>query len=253
MILFGQISGKDALEYKFDAKFSIKSNSFSPGYCIYENEQTTLITSQAPEEFSQFTYGLTPFWASKKITIFDAPVDGDVPTYPPKNKLHKRIIQMPAFRKPIREQRCLIPVDYFIVSENGEAYIFYTHSSKPFAIAGVYDHWKLTIRDEILTTGFCPLTVPQIYDYNLQIRRFPVILPPKYYKTWLKKDIPLNEVTNLIDFYNGNDLIGYPIESHLITKRINDERIIRPIGEPVFTKANDSKNILSYLKNIKRA
>ena len=251
MLVLGQISNREELEQKFEIEFRVKSNNFVPNYNLRPGSQATVITTDFPQSFTAYAYGLTPFWASNKVTLYEAPVDGDIPVYPPKGTLHKRIIQMPAFRKPIRQQRCIIPVDYFITVENSQAFMFSLNTHRPFAIAGVYDHWKLTIKDEVLSTGFCPVTLPQVYFPSISIKRIPLILHPRNYKKWLSKEAPLSAVTDLLDFYPEDEITAYPVDFNLINKGVNDNRIIKPMGSPVKSKMSDDKNLLDYIKNLR--
>lgn len=251
MLVLGQISKREDLEQNFEINFRVKSNNFVPNYNLRPGSQATVITTDSQNNFSSFTYGLTPFWASNKVTLYEAPVDGDVPVYPPKKELNKRILQMPAFRKPIRQQRCIIPVDYFITIESSQAYLFALNNKRPFAIAGVYDHWKLTIKDEILSTGFCPITLPQVCFPSLPISRLPLIVHSRNYRTWLAKETPLSTIADLLDFYPENEINCYPVDFNFINKGINDIRIVKPIGTPVQIKSNEDRNILDYFKNMR--
>lgn len=252
MFVFGQVSDKMTFEQIYDANIHSNSNSISVNYNISKGNSALLLTSDSPKQFISYEYGLTPFWSSNKITLFDAPVDGDVPSHPPKKELHKRIIQMPAFRKPIREQRCIIPADYVIVHEDEMAFLFYLSTGRPFAVGGVYDHWKLTIKDEVLSSGFCPISLPQIYFSDIKINRFPLIIDSRNVNKWLNKDAPLNDVSNLLNFYPGEQIIGYRVDSKPILKRMNDQRVTNQIGEQFFVQQQDDKGILSYIKTLRQ-
>lgn len=251
MILIGQISKGKEIEHLFNAQYITANGSLQPEYVIAPSKTAFVITSEHSNKVLPLNYGLTPFWSSNKIVFNEAPVDGDVPSHPPKKEIQKRILQMPAFRKPIREQRCIIPVDYFICIENDRANLFYLNSGTPFAIAGVYDHWKLTIKDEILSSGFCPVTLPQVHFDSISTTRFPLMISPKHYKRWLNKETPLTEISELIKFYQSDELNGHSVSFDLINKGLNTERIVQPISESFSKHSIEERNFKSYLKNIR--
>ena len=107
---------------------------FKPSYNISPGKYAPVITSENPRELQLFQFGMTPFWAKKKMYLFNARAEGD------KNKGNSRdyhggkdIIIKPAFRKPIRSQRCLIPP------------VFVTFLQHP--------HKVLIINDKLLSLG----------------------------------------------------------------------------------------------------
>ena len=87
------------------------------------------IITHHQEEVQFFQFGMTPFWAKKKMYLFNARAEGDFNKENDKNyNGNKGILQKPAFRKPIRSQRCLVIANSFIEGDEKEKL------NKPFLI-----------------------------------------------------------------------------------------------------------------------
>jgi putative SOS response-associated peptidase YedK len=114
MIIIWQVSESDVLEAHFEISFE-KEQAFEKQYRINHQIEAIVITCQNPHTFSTLTYGMVPFWSKDKILHYEAPIDGGQNTGNEPGNIKKRIILHPSFRRPIRETRCLIPVDYFII------------------------------------------------------------------------------------------------------------------------------------------
>ncbi len=127
-------------------------------------------------EYRPFRWGLIPSWA-KDPAIGNRMINARSETAATK----------PAFRKPLRERRCLILADGFYEwkreGSRKQPYYIKLRDGEPFAFAGLWDHWTPADGDPletctILTTAPNAVLEP-IHD------RMPVILPPDAYAVWL--------------------------------------------------------------------
>jgi putative SOS response-associated peptidase YedK len=93
----------------------------------------------------------------------------------------------PAFRKPLRERRCLIMADGFYEWKREGArkqpYYITLRDGPPFAFAGLWDHWA-PADGESLETCTILTTMPNAVLQPIH-DRMPVILPPTAYSMWL--------------------------------------------------------------------
>jgi putative SOS response-associated peptidase YedK len=243
MIIIGQVANMEEVEGAFEVvnKFEIEP---SKNYALYPEDQMCTITSKDCHSLVQASYGLVPFWATTFKASFEAPVEGkrsnsDDPI------LKKGIINEPYFRKPIRETRAIIPVDYFILSEQEKAMLFFTES-RPFAIGGVVDYWKPSILEKKLHAGIAILTMPaQGIFKDCGFERQPMIIENKGWKHWLK-DIALTEITNMIDYFPDKRINGFPVDNALIQSGKNDKSVIEPHGNFIreHTKLNTKEKFL---------
>jgi putative SOS response-associated peptidase YedK len=241
MIIIGQVSGMPVLEAHFEISFG-KGQAIEKQYRIHPKEEVLVITTQDPHTFTTVTYGMVPFWSGEKIVHFEAPVDGGEKNEEPLYKIKKRIILHPSYRRPIRETRCLIPSDYFMVqSSPGEVYLLFSMQNRPFALAGIYDNWKQSGHDKDIYQGFAILTLPSYGKLKeLGIERIPLIINPNKYKKWLKKESVLTEITSLMNLPGLKDLNGYPINKKMFQNNSKEREIVRPAGNLIFPAENQN-------------
>lgn len=252
MLIIGQLSDKQILESHFEISFGEKQECFKK-YFVDGESEINVVTCQQKHNFSVMHYGMSPFWSGQKNLYFEAPVEGEINEYDEPANLKRRIILHPAFRKPIRENRCLIPTNYFIIpSEFGEVYLFYYTESKPFALAGIYDSWKNSIRDGLDYRGFAVLTTPaNDMLRKIGISRMPLILPARSYTTWLDREAPLVEITALMNITSGKYVNGYPIHRNSYLNKTDNPEIYRSSGELIHPENQDVGKIASVLKSFR--
>jgi putative SOS response-associated peptidase YedK len=250
MVIIGQVSNKKVFESQFGVYFN-DNLEYNNNYFIDGEGELPIITCQQKNVFTFFHYGMVPFWSGKKNLHFEAPVEGEIDENSESESLKRRIIIHPAYRKPIRENRCLIPADYIIMpSSYGEVYLVYFTESKPFAIAGIYDTWKESYRDDEEYKGFSMLTVP---SNNLLkkvgIGRMPLFLNSRVYEKWLDREAPLTDITVLMDSVPDKFINGYPIHRNTYLKRENSPEIYKSSGELLRIEENiDYSKLSSVLK-----
>jgi putative SOS response-associated peptidase YedK len=127
--------------------------------------------------FARMRWGLIPSWAK------DA-------SFGPKaiNAVAETAAEKPAFREPMRRQRCLIPADGFYEwKQSGgkvkQPYKIEMTEGGVFAFAGLWDRWKDPAGREIVT---CTILTTEANALLKDIHhRMPVILKPEDYDLWL--------------------------------------------------------------------
>ena len=158
------------------------------------------VSCQQARSFTSLHYGMVPFWSREAVYHYESPVEGS--ENPGTENSKKRIILHPNFRRPIRENRCLIPADYVLVTnEDGNPYLFYLPNQQPLAVAGVYDKWKEDYHQPEFYRGFSVLTetAPEAFQSH-GIQRLPLILSERQHKQWLSKETTLAEITQRNNF-----------------------------------------------------
>ena len=232
-MIFGLVSSTEAIYKNFSAAIPEKLG-FTPNYNLRPGNEALFLSSAKATEFVSYRFGLTPFWAKGEKLLYEAPVEGNKPMQPG-DILKCGIILSPDFRKPIREQRGLLPVDYFIVQNwQGKPYVVFMRDKKrPFAIGCVWDAWKKDILDPLIY-GFAVLSTPAYGEFaKVGIMRMPVIITPYNYKRWLRTDAMLNQVSELLDYYDEKMFNAYPIGDEILTNLDNEKTLIAPAGELV--------------------
>ncbi len=226
---------------KVEKRFNVKTEEpqkYVPQVNIGPGNFAPVITSDAPETLRFFTFGLTPFWAKKPMYLFNARSEGDF------NKENNQafngnmgILQKPAFRKPIRSQRCLVPADCFFEGPQKEKlskpYVVYHKEERPFAFAGIYDEYVNRNTAEIFCGFSIITTVANSVTAAIGHHRSPVILAPDEEKIWLNPNADLGDITALLKPADGRLLNAYPVSPEVKKPGNSSKELLRPTGERI--------------------
>jgi putative SOS response-associated peptidase YedK len=225
-----------------EKRFGVKAPPglvFEPNVNIGIGNEAPVITDAAPGVLQLFTFGLTPFWAKKPLYLFNARAEGDRNM---ENDPHYTggldIISKPAFRKAIRNQRCLVPADAFIegtIQEKlAKPYLVYiTDRDPPFAFAGLWDRWVEADTGRTVLGFSIITTTANAVLQRLPHHRSPVVLPPHLERAWLDPNLPLSEVLAMLLPYPAEGMNAYPIDPAIRTPGKADPGLLRPLGPAV--------------------
>lgn len=198
------------IEKRFQAKAEFTNDfdleKFVKGPGVFPD--TPVITDINPGIITPYRWGLIPFWNKGSFN--------------PVHTLNARIeslTEKPSFRNSVNK-RCLVLVNGFYewkwLDEKGkqkEKYRIITSDNEPFALAGLYSHWKDPSSGNeiktytIVTTDANPLMV-EIHNTK---KRMPVVLQKGDEQSWLQ-----NEDHNFFKFP------GY--ESDLVAELISPQQ-----------------------------
>jgi len=165
-------------------------------------------------------WGLVPHWA-KEV--------GGPPLF---NARAETLAQRPAFRDAFRRHRCLIPADGFFewraVSGRRQPFHLRRADGAPFAMAGLYAHWRPEAGDPVdsctIVTTAANRLVATLHD------RMPVILPPDAWEAWL--DPASRDVKALAALLRPADDAGwvaYPVDPRVNRARNDDPSNVEPL------------------------
>lgn len=232
---------------EIEERFGVSAQgNFVPSYNLGPGSLAPVITDSKPKALQFFQFGLTPFWAKKKMYFFNARAEGDHnKENDPNYRGARGIISKPAFRKPIRSQRCLVIADCFIEGTTKEKldkpYLVHLEKDRrPFAFAGIWDEWVDQKTGEIVKSFAIITTTPTTFLQKLPHHRSPVILSRKDESKWINPEAKLMDITDLLKPYEGY-MNAYPISTDIKNLRNNNRDLIQPIGPAV---ASESKLVL---------
>ncbi len=206
---------------KFYSRFNVKNNllDLKIHYSIAPGHNFPIIKQEKGDNKVEIMkWGLIPFWAKD-------PKIG----YRMINARAETLSSKPAFRKPLRTQRCLVPANGFYEwdRQNGKMpYFIKRKDNELFAMAGMYDIWKDAGGREIKTFTIITVDanklVAKIHD------RMPAILEEKNEKKWIDKNTKISKVPEYLMPYPGENMEMYQV-SKKVNKPINDEpELIKP-------------------------
>ncbi|HPD54574.1 MAG TPA: SOS response-associated peptidase [Bacteroidia bacterium] len=228
------VASVEEIEKRFQVTAAQLPFDFQPNFNLGPGSLAPVITNDKPNELQFFTFGMTPFWAKKRMYLFNARAEGDGNMdNDPDYKGGKGIISKPSFRKPIRSQRCLVIADAFIEGSYAEGldkpHLVYLYR-RPFAFAGIWDVWKNPETEQevhsfaIITTTANPLL------QKIPHHRSPVILHERDERRWLRAE-HLQEITTLLEPYPAEEMNAYPISPKVKSPKATGRELIEPVGE----------------------
>jgi putative SOS response-associated peptidase YedK len=140
------------------------------------------------------------------------------------------------FKRLLRQQRCLVLADAFILNKDDKAFLVYLRNkNRPFAFAGI---WNTVERNgaNITTFGIMSIAGNQLMR-KLGSERMPVILNPSMERRWLNNDSDLATVLSLLKPIDVHHMNAYPISPALVQNQ-NNVDIVKPIGSTIYQEPN---------------
>jgi putative SOS response-associated peptidase YedK len=233
-----QVQKAEVIEKRFNV--TVPSHlQLKPSYNISPGKYAPVITNDKPNEVQLFIFGLTPFWAQKPMYIINARAEGDRNKEDnPEYTGAKDIINKPAFRKPIRTQRCLVIADAFIEGTSKERlnkpYLVYLkNNTEPFAFAGIWDTWKNPSTGELFNSFAIITTVANSLLQKLPHHRSPVILHKNNETDWLSNESTLADITSMLKPFPSELMNAYPISSDIKNPKADGEHLIKSLSAPL--------------------
>lgn len=168
-------------------------------------------------------WGLVPSWA-------DDPAIGNRLI----NARVETVADKPSFRSALRARRCLVLADGFYEwrkqGSRKQPYYFQLHDGRPFAFAGLWEHWSRAETHletcTILTTQANELVHP-VHE------RMPVILPRTSHDAWLDPASQQPErLLSLLAPYPAREMTAWPVSAHVSSPRHDDPTCIEPAAAP---------------------
>ncbi|MHB8648359.1 MAG: SOS response-associated peptidase [Thermomicrobiales bacterium] len=185
----------------------------APRYNVAPTQTLPVIVRNSPNRVEMMRWGLIPSWA-KDPSIGSKMINARAET----------VAEKPAFRRPLRGQRCLVPASgFFEWKREGDGKIphFIHLPDEPlFAFAGLYDIWRdpdgqVVKSYTILTTGPNDL-MAGIHN------RMPVILRREDEDEWLDPDnTEPEQLLPLLRPYPSHAMEAYPV-SRIVNSPMND-------------------------------
>ncbi len=202
---------------KLPGRFNLQQPELplSPRYNVAPTQTMPVVLREgsAENKIELLKWGLIPFWSKE-------PKAG----YSTINARAEGIADKPAYRKPIRSQRCLIPADGFYewqkTGTGKQPFFIHLKSAELFGFAGLYDIYRDKDGHELKTFTIITTTANDLVEpiHN----RMPVILKAQDEAEWLDPTItdPF-QVIRLLQPYPVELMELYPV-SRRVNSVVND-------------------------------
>jgi putative SOS response-associated peptidase YedK len=195
-----------------------------PRYNIAPSQEVSAVIrtrETAAREFRSFRWGLVPSWA-KDPAIGNRLINARAETAAVK----------PAFRKPLRERRCLVLADGFYEWEQQgrrkQPWFIRMRDSRPFAFAGLWDRWQPPSGEPIET---CTIVTTEANEVVGRVHgRMPVILSPAAYSLWLDpmcQDV--EQAQAVLRPYAAEEMVAYPVGTQVNSPAHDSPDLIVPL------------------------
>jgi putative SOS response-associated peptidase YedK len=202
---------------------------FSPRFNIAPSQPVPVVRLRTEEqsppqrEWVWLRWGLIPGWA-KEESIGNRMINARAET----------VAEKPAYRAPFRRRRCLVVADGFYewrqADPHKQPYYIRMRDHRPFAFAGLWDHWvgpqRGAIESCLILTTAANAIVRPLHD------RMPVILAPAEYSRWLDPNVQEPAaLTPLLDSYPAGEMTAYPVSARVNSPSHDDPSCIEPVAE----------------------
>jgi len=196
---------------------------FSPRYNVAPSQPIAAVADSKERKAVWMRWGLIPFWA-KDPSIGSRMINARAET----------LTEKPAFRNAFNKRRCLILADGFYEWQKGagprgrsQPYLFKREDGKPFAFAGLWETWKPSDGEEVVSCTIitCPANdcVAPVHD------RMPVILSGDGLWDWMDLDEP-EALMGLLKPYPSNKMVRFPVSTMVNKPDLDIPNLIEPVA-----------------------
>lgn len=168
-------------------------------------------------------WGLIPSWA-KDPKIGSQCINAKAET----------VAEKPSFRSAFKKRRCLVLATSFyewrVDGKRKQPMWIGLKSKRPFAFAGLWEHWAPTEGDVPLET--CTIITTESNELLAPIHnRMPVILAPTSYDQWLDPTFQqVESLKALLHPYASEELTTYPISTFVNNPRNDVPQVLESVS-----------------------
>ncbi len=225
------VPAPDQLVQRFNVSFPEK-NIFQRRFHVasFDTPKLPVITDDKPDTIQLFTWGLIPYWVNDRQSA---------------EKLRKKtmnarsedIYEKSSFRQPARQRHCLVLIDGFFEWQEvaGKNYPYYIRlkNQKPFSLAGLWDTWKDTTRNELFHTYTVLTTKANQFMEHIHTtkKRMPVILSKENELQWLNI-YEKQQLQQIFSSYPDEELEAYTISKVILSENPDIPEILKPWTYP---------------------
>lgn len=208
---------------------------YKPSYNISKGDKCFIINNNQTKEIQLFEFGLNV----KDDVMPFVRAEGDRNIYDdPHYYGSKAIFLKPEFKNIIRQQRCLVLADAFVVGvkEMNPYLVYLRNKQRPFSFAGIWNtHIDEESNKEVHSFAIITVTSNRLM-HQLGYKRMPVILFPEYESRWVRGSTQLSEVLDMLNPFPYNLMNAYPISTKIADKTLNNISLVQPMGETVYNE-----------------
>jgi putative SOS response-associated peptidase YedK len=204
-------------------RFGIEEFEFeiTPRYNIAPTQKVATVIRDDKTRLVGMRWGLIPHW-SRDMKIGNRMINARAETLAEKR----------SFKHPFKKKRCLILSTGFYEwqkTDDGKQPMYIRlKSAEPFALAGIYSHWKAPTEKVILSCSIITTTPNAVLSpiHN----RMPVILRPDDEAIWIDpSNEDLESLQELLVSYENQSMEAYPISTYVNNPRNEGPMCTKPL------------------------
>ena len=167
-------------------------------------------------------WGLIPNWSKgpdARFTMINAKAE--------------TIDEKPAYKRPFKRQRCLVPCDGFYEwqpqGKTKQPYYIHKRESGLFALAGIWDRWEGG--GEAIESFSVITTAANAFMQNIH-ERMPAIIEPVAFDAWLSAaNDDTTALKALLQPYAQTDLVMHAVSRDVNSPKHDSVALIQPLSE----------------------
>ena len=214
---------KNQLSKQFEA---VIEGDYVPSFNAGPGQKLPVITSDNPHRIHLFQWGILPFDAVES-GVADKLI----------NARAKTLFAKEPFCNLVESKRCIIPADSFYVWKEqfnvSTPYRVVSATDASFAIAGVWDAWKVGEGEETMFGSFTMITREATPDVSDLHDRMPLILTAEESKIWLNDRVTEEFIHLVLDRPQGLKMKSYKVTNLVNNLAINTRKVTKEINAPL--------------------
>lgn len=192
---------------------------FTPRYNIAPTQNVPVLHAAEGERILRWMrWGLVPHWSA-----------GPDARYAMHNARIENIATKPAYRGPVRRQRCLVPAsgwyEWQKIKDRKQPWLI-SHGNQPLiGLAGLWEHWQ---GDGESIVSCSMLTAPASAPIDAIHQRMPIVVPPERWDQWL--DTENRDAVSALEILqplNAEALQSVAVSTHVNNARNDDSRCMQ--------------------------
>ena len=169
-------------------------------------------------------WGLVPAWCDDPKQLGISTINASADT----------LLEKPIWREPFRRRRCLVPADGFYEwqktgAKTKQPWAFALADGEPFAFAGLWQHWRSPDKQRAMDTFAIITTEPNELTATVH-NRMPVILQPRDYERWLRRDDAERPPIDLLRPYDAAGMRAWRVSAAVGNTRNNAASLLEPVA-----------------------
>jgi putative SOS response-associated peptidase YedK len=151
----------------------------------------------------------------------------------------EKLLSSAMWKKSFLYRRCLIPADSFVEWRRVSAkvklpFLFAMKTEEPFAIAGIWQHWRSVDKQTEMDT-FAVVTVEPneiVHDFT-DHDRMPLLIQRRDYERWLRGGDVEQPPVDLLRPFDSEKMKVWQVGTRINSVRNNDSSLIEPSTDDV--------------------